>query len=158
MGIHGEAGASLASITPCKDLVKTVCDQIVDYGYGPDGETKVKRGDKIALLVNNLGGASVFEMYIIARDAMEYWSDIVGPGNVSRCYVGSFMTSFNMHGASVTVLAMDEERRIEGWLDAETSCQAWQMAEDLAKAGPAEPFQVRKSVQRNQGILEFSFL
>ncbi|GMI19052.1 hypothetical protein TeGR_g11604 [Tetraparma gracilis] len=148
MGIHGEQGASREKIRPCKEIVKEICGQIVDYGYGEGGRTKIKKGDKLALLVNNLGATSVFEMYIIARDAIEYFK---GLGcKVDRCYVGSFMTSFGMHGASVSALVLDEAGEIAELLDAPTECKAWQMAESLSATPPPGPLPMPDTTPDNK--------
>jgi len=134
------------SIAPCAALISTVCQSIIDYGYGPDGASTLASGDKVALLVNNLGGTSVFEMYIIARDTMAFYAS--KNITVERCYVGSFMTSFNMHGASISVLLLNDPR-ITTWLDAPTSCKAWQMADSLPTA-PAPPLQYTPPVPDNK--------
>ena len=47
-------------------------------------------------MINNLGGASVFEIFVVANDVMSYFSEM--GVKVAKCYVGSFMTSFNMRG------------------------------------------------------------
>ena len=94
-----------------KTIAKKMCDLIVDYGYDADavGEiTKLKAGDEVCLMVNNLGGASIFELYVVANDVVAYFEAM--DVKVAKCYVGSFMTSFNMRGVSTSVLVLNGEK------------------------------------------------
>ena len=131
----------MESMCDSKGIVKKMCDLIVDYGYYAEeaGEmTKLKAGDEVCLMVNNLGGASTFELYVVANDVIAYF-EAMGI-KVAKCYVGSFMTSFNMRGISTSVLVLNGEKdKIMKLLDAPTASKAWQMAETLGGAeGRAE--------------------
>ncbi|GMH61774.1 hypothetical protein TrST_g1040 [Triparma strigata] len=141
MGIHGEAGVSMETMKGSKGIVKSMCDLIVEYGYdvsGNDQMVKVKAGDEVAVMVNNLGGASTFELYVVANDVCEYFKAMGVV--VKKCYVGSFMTSFNMRGVSTSLLVLNgEAEKILGWLDAPTTSKAWQMAETMTGEKVPEP-------------------
>ena len=67
---------------------------------------KVKAGDKVVLLVNNLGGTSNLEMGICVQDLYSALEAVVGEGNVARTMVGTFMSAFDMHGISATILVL----------------------------------------------------
>ena len=76
------------------------------------------------MVVNNLGGTSCLELYIIANSAIRYlgtynhfkkfnFENTYTPfavdklkANVVRVYVGSLMTSLEMAGVSLTLLRM----------------------------------------------------
>ena len=141
MGIHGEAGVSMEAMADSKGIVKSMCDLIVEYGYdvsGNDQMVKVKEGDEVAVMVNNLGGASTFELYVVANDVCEYFKAMGVV--VKKCYVGSFMTSFNMRGVSTSLLVLNgESEKILKLLDAPTESKAWQMAETMTGREVEEP-------------------
>ena len=121
--------------------------KIVEFGYGHgDSVRKLKGGDRVAVMVNNLGGTSNLEMYIMAGELVKEVAAVVGEGNVAKCYVGAFMTSFGMHGISLTVLVLDDE--IEGLLEAPTGCKFWQDAEVMK--GMPEPVEVGSNDPSNK--------
>ena len=58
------------------------------------------------LMVNNLGGTPVIETYCMAQYFLE---SLKKRGmSVERILVGSFMTSLDMEGVSVSLLRVDE--------------------------------------------------
>ncbi|XP_035696381.1 triokinase/FMN cyclase-like [Branchiostoma floridae] len=105
----------------------TSADEIVsamlDHMTNPDNSThlKIPQGSKVALMVNNLGGTSCLELGIVGRAAIQY---LESRGvAVQRVYTGSFMTSLEMAGVSLTVLHLDDT--LMACLDADTSAPAW---------------------------------
>ena len=54
-----------------------------------------KKGDDLAVLINNLGGASNFEMHILTMSVVKFLEGTHGC-KCSRVFVGSYMTSFEM--------------------------------------------------------------
>ena len=87
LGIHGEEGIQRAPIDHVDNLVDQLVTKIVE-------DRELKAGDKIALLVNNLGGTTTMELNIAARSALQALADrnIV----VQRAYVGTFLTALEM--------------------------------------------------------------
>jgi dihydroxyacetone kinase len=127
LGIHGEAGMNQSPLLTADDIAKKTLEIIQAYGREVDGKIvpMFDKGDDVCLLVNNLGGSSNFEMSILANSAVKVMEDVHGC-IVSRLLVGSFMTSFNMHGASLTVLNLSgaPAELLEG-IDATTTAPAW---------------------------------
>ena len=82
----------------------------------------LRKDQQVALLVNNLGAVPPMELHILARRAIE---TIEGryQGRVTRVFLGSYMTSLDMNGASITVLRLNPA--ITSLLDESTSCSAW---------------------------------
>ena len=122
LGIHGEAGIRQSPMLSANEISKAMVDTIYDFGYKPANEHvihQIKEGDEVAIVVNNLGGTSNFELSILARGIILYLEDQIGC-KVTRSYVGAFMTSFNMHGASLSILCLDEDTEIVQLLDAAT--------------------------------------
>lgn len=142
LGIHGEAGARQCPLASCDGIAGEMLDAIQSYGrIGPDGESVVPlygKGDELLVLVNNLGGTSNFEMSLLARSVVSRLEDADGCV-VSRVLVGSFMTSFDMQGASVSVLPLrDVTEDIVALLDKETTAPAW-VGCDVLENGKARP-------------------
>ena len=73
--------------------------------------------EEFALLVNNLGAASCLEMGVVANSAVQYISQTCRL-RIARSYVGTFMTSLDMHGFSLTLMELNEHRKT--FLDAPT--------------------------------------
>jgi dihydroxyacetone kinase len=130
LGIHGEAGLKQSPLLPADEMAKEMVKTILDYGriVVKDGvESTVpffKQGDELCVLVNNLGGTSNFEMSILTNSCVK---ELESKGcNVSRLLVGSFMTSFNMHGASLTIMNLScASVELVELLDAPCDAPAW---------------------------------
>jgi dihydroxyacetone kinase len=98
----------------------------------------IEKGDELLVLVNNLGGTSNFEMSILANDAVNILENEHGC-KVTRLLVGSYMTSFDMHGASLTILNLTgAPQELKELLDAPTDAPAWHVCDVLTGARPTE--------------------
>jgi dihydroxyacetone kinase-like protein len=66
-----------------------------------------KAGDEVAVLVNGLGSTPLLELLIMFRKLSQilYESKI----KIYRSFVGNYVTSLEMAGASITLLRLDEE-------------------------------------------------
>ena len=129
LGIHGEAGMKQSPLLTADEMAKEMIDTIREYGRtNEDGEIVplFENGDSLCVLVNNLGGTSNFEMSILANACVKYLeADGVGC-KVTRLLVGSFMTSFDMHGASVTILNLScSSDQLISLLDTPCDAPAW---------------------------------
>jgi dihydroxyacetone kinase len=78
----------------------------------------------VAVLVNNLGGLSILELNVIAEEVLSQLEKL--QFDISRVFIGAFVTSLNGPGFSVTILELDTE--FEALLDAPTSVDAWPKA------------------------------
>jgi len=123
IGIHGEAGIKKSPLLSAKDVTAIIINTIVEFGYGGNGEMKIKAGDNVALVLNNLGGTSNFEMGILSKEVVSFVEETLRC-RVARFYVGPFMTSFDMHGISVSILCLDDSK-ISSLLDEPTNAPAW---------------------------------
>jgi dihydroxyacetone kinase-like protein len=107
VGIHGEPGRRRAKIEPADALVDELLDPVI-------AELPYESGDRVALMINGLGGTPISELYIAYRHAHK---QLAARGiTVGRSYVGEYCTSLDMAGASVTLVRLDDE--IEGLLAA----------------------------------------
>ncbi len=100
MGIHGEVGIEVSKMKSADEIVTLMMDKIV-------GDMPLSEGDRIAVLVNGLGGTPMEELYICYKAITEYVEDI-GAVIDSR-YVGEYATSMEMAGMSITVMKLDDE-------------------------------------------------
>lgn len=140
LGIHGEAGLKQSPLMTANEMAKEMINTIRNYGrtfVEKDGTSSIvplfEPGDELCVLVNNLGGTSNFEMSILANSCVKYLETEFDGCKVSRLLVGSFMTSFNMHGVSVTILNLTSaSEEMITFLDAPTDAPAW-MACDVWK-------------------------
>lgn len=114
LGIHGETGVRRAALQPADELTETLLTQILRYRKS--GSEK-----QVAVLVNNLGAVPEMELAIVARHAIAF---LEAQGiTVERIYAGTFLSSLDMVGISISVLGINEERL--RWLDAATTAPAW---------------------------------
>jgi len=114
LGIHGESGARRGPIAPADAMLDVLLDCLIERG-------PVVAGDRVALLVNNLGGTSVQELAICARHALQR----LGAAGVETqaALVGSFLTALEMPGVSLSLLKLDDARLAR--LLAPASAGAW---------------------------------
>jgi len=114
VGIHGEPGRSREKIRPADSITETLFDAIAD-------DIPFVSGDRVALMVNGLGGTPPAELYVMyaKAHALAEARGLV----VARNYVGEYCTAIDMVGCSITMLKLDAE--IEAYLaaPAETACR-----------------------------------
>lgn len=100
VGIHGEPGRWRTALAPADDIASQLLDGIM-------GELGSHIGTRCALVVNGLGGTPLMELYIVGRAAMH---QLRARGLVPvRHLVGSYVTSLDMAGCSLTVSLLDDE-------------------------------------------------
>jgi dihydroxyacetone kinase len=105
MGVHGEPGVRRGPLEPADSIAETLVATIVEDMPG----RVATDGTEVALVVNGLGATAYLDQYILyrgARHALERRGF-----TVTRSYVGEFITSLEMSGASVTVALLDDELR-----------------------------------------------
>ncbi|CAG8701697.1 629_t:CDS:2, partial [Ambispora leptoticha] len=110
-----------------RELVRIMLDTIIDTTDLDRSFLDIKpTRDSIALLVNNLGGLSAIEEGVVVKDAIEYLEE--KQFQVKRVYLGHFMTSLNMPGASLTILKLpiEEGEKILKYLDEPVQVPGWQ--------------------------------
>ena len=100
VGIHGEPGRRRAKMVSANEIVDILLDAVV-----PD--LPFESGDKVALMINGLGGTPISELYLLYGIAAE---KLAAKGiNVTRNYVGEYCTSLEMAGCSLTLVKLDDE-------------------------------------------------
>lgn len=107
VGIHGEPGRRREKIKPADAITEELFEAVAK-------DVPFNSGDRVAIMVNGLGGTPVTELYVIYAKAHEL-AEKAG-FTVVRNYVGEYCTSLEMAGASLTILRLDPE--LEALLDA----------------------------------------
>uniref|UniRef100_A0A671VD27 Triokinase/FMN cyclase n=1 Tax=Sparus aurata TaxID=8175 RepID=A0A671VD27_SPAAU len=129
LGIHGEPGIKRSKVASADEVVKTM----IDHMTNPNSQSHlpVKSGDNVVVCVNNLGALSCLEMAVVTRAA---FMCLEGRGVVvARVMSGSFMTSLEMAGVSLSLMKADQETlRL---FDAKTSAPAWPNLSSVCVSG-----------------------
>lgn len=100
VGIHGEPGRKRAKLVSANEIVDVLLDAVV-----PD--LPFTSGDRVALMINGLGGTPISELYLLYGIAAQRLAD---QGiKIVRSYVGEYCTSLEMAGASLTLVKLDDE-------------------------------------------------
>ncbi|HWW64831.1 MAG TPA: dihydroxyacetone kinase subunit DhaL [Sphingomonadaceae bacterium] len=101
LGIHGESGARRGPIAPADVMLDQLLDRLIERGH-------LTAADRIALLVNNLGGTAIQELSIVARHAL---TRLQKAGvRTEAALVGTFLTALEMPGCSISLLKLDDIR------------------------------------------------
>lgn len=100
IGIHGELGRKRLKLAPAHEVVEMLATAIVD-------DLPYKSGDEVLALVNGMGGTPLIELYIVYNELTRF---LQAHGiKIARNLVGSYITSLEMAGCSITLLKLDEE-------------------------------------------------
>lgn len=114
LGIHGEKGVARGEIRPANELVEQMIARIAE-------ECELKRGDRVALLVNGLGATPPLELAIVARHALAVLRQ--RGITIERAWNDNLLTALEMPGCSLSVLKLDGNDL--QFLDAPTEASAW---------------------------------
>ena len=99
VGIHGEPGISKDKIMLSKEIVKKMMHKIF--------ESHKFENKEVVVMVNGMGGTPHSELHIAQNDIAMMLED--KKIKVYKYFVGNYMTSLDMKGFSITLLALDEE-------------------------------------------------
>jgi len=98
VGIHGEPGRRRVKLASANDIAAEMTGAILK-------ELAPKRGQEVILLVNGFGATPLLELYLMVNSARKILAD-AGVKPV-RHLTGSYVTSLDMAGCSITVTAVD---------------------------------------------------
>ncbi len=100
MGVHGEPGIKRTGIMTADEVTEIIIGTLL-----PD--LPFESGSKVAVLVNSLGATPPEELLIMYRRAHALLAD--AGVEVHRVFIGEYATSMEMAGASISLLALDDE-------------------------------------------------
>jgi dihydroxyacetone kinase-like protein len=102
IGIHGERGVKKVKLMTANEIADVLTDACVkDLG--------LKAGEEVAVIVQGNGGTPNMEKFIVARRVLQNLK--AKEIKIFTTWVGEFMTSLEMAGASVTLMRVDEETK-----------------------------------------------
>jgi dihydroxyacetone kinase-like protein len=100
VGIHGEPGRRREKIRPAAEIVAEMADAVL-------GDLNPPTGTNVLAFVNGLGGTPLIELYLVYNEVAKQLQE---RGLIAaRSLVGNYITSLEMAGVSITVLALDDE-------------------------------------------------
>lgn len=98
VGIHGEPGRRRVKLTTADDIAEELTGSILK-------DLSLRPGQEVILLVNGFGGTPLLELYVMVNAARKV---LGGAGvKVVRHLTGSYVTSLEMAGCSITVSAVE---------------------------------------------------
>jgi dihydroxyacetone kinase-like protein len=99
IGIHGEPGRKRIPLAPAAEIAQMLVEPILDdLDFAGDG---------VLAFVNGMGGTPLIELYLMYHEVNRLLSKAGLP--VARSLVGSYITSLDMAGCSVTLLRLDDD-------------------------------------------------
>ena len=98
VGIHGEPGRRRVKLASAEDIAAELIGAVLK-------DLSLERGREVILLVNGFGGTPLMELYVMVNAVHQV---LAGAGiKAVRHLTGSYATSLEMAGCSVTVCAVD---------------------------------------------------
>ncbi|URK89260.1 dihydroxyacetone kinase subunit DhaK (plasmid) [Rhizobium sp. RCAM05350] len=111
IGHHGEPGVRVEPLKTADEVAKDMCKIVLD-------DHDLPAGTEVAVLVSGLSATPLNELYIL-YDTIE--QEITGRGlKIHKTYIGNYFTSLEMVGATLTVMALDDE--LKTLIDTEARC------------------------------------
>jgi phosphoenolpyruvate---glycerone phosphotransferase subunit DhaK len=100
IGIHGEPGRRREPLAPASEIARLLVEAVLS-------DRELSEGAKVLPFVNGMGGTPQIELYLLYGE-VEKRLRAAGVEPV-RNLVGSYITSLEMAGASLTLLELDDE-------------------------------------------------
>ena len=100
IGIHGEPGTERTETMSADEVTDELTEAVLD-------DLDLDAGQEVLTVVNGMGGTPQMELFVVNRRLQE----LLGERGVETwdAWVGDYMTSLDMAGASITVCAVDDE-------------------------------------------------
>lgn len=102
VGIHGEPGRKREKAITADELAERMVTSLLE-----DLKLEESPEEEIALLVNGFGGTPLQELYLLNNAVTRELSQ--KDMKINRTFVGNYMTSIDMLGASVSIMKLDDE-------------------------------------------------
>jgi dihydroxyacetone kinase-like protein len=100
IGIHGEPGRERRKLASADEITEALMGPILDDGG-------FASGDRALAFVNGMGGTPLIELYVVFNKLARICAD--RGITIERSLVGSYITSLEMAGCSITLLKLDDE-------------------------------------------------
>ncbi len=100
VGIHGEPGRERRKLAGADEITEALLTPILD-------DLPYSSGDRVLAFVNGMGGTPLIELYVVYNKVAQMCAD--RGVTIDRNLVGSYITSLEMAGCSITLLKLDDE-------------------------------------------------
>src|SRR3954464_4563958 len=100
IGIHGEPGRERMKVEPAAKVVERLAGAVVE-------DLPYNDGDQVLAFVNGMGGTPLIELYIVYNELNKYLQE--RGITIARNLIGSYITSLEMAGCSITLGRLDDE-------------------------------------------------
>jgi dihydroxyacetone kinase-like protein len=100
IGIHGEPGRERRPLASAREVAETLATAVVE-------DLPFREGDQVLAFVNGLGGTPLMELYVVYGELHRFLEE--RGITIARNLVGSYATSLDMAGCSITLLRLDDE-------------------------------------------------
>jgi dihydroxyacetone kinase-like protein len=118
VGIHGEPGRRRVKLLTADAIAGEMIGAIVS-------DLAEAKQDSVLLFVNGFGGTPLMELYLVYQAAA---AELERQGvKIARSLVGSYVTSLDMAGCSLTVTALDDEIMRHWDAPVQTAALRWGM-------------------------------
>ncbi len=100
IGIHGEPGRRRVKLASAAEVTEMLANPVIE-------DLGLKAGERVLAFVNGMGGTPLVELYIVANELSKILRgrDVT----IARSLIGSYITSLEMAGCSITLLRLDDE-------------------------------------------------
>jgi dihydroxyacetone kinase-like protein len=102
VGIHGEPGRRRVPLASANAIAAELLEAILK-------DLAPRQGSEVLLLVNGFGATPLIELYLMVNSAKRFLDD--AGITVTRFLTGSYVTSLDMAGVSITVSVLDNQAR-----------------------------------------------
>ena len=142
VGIHGEPGIKREKISTADKLAERMTDALVK-------DLNLAENDELAVLINGFGATPQMELnllnYAVTKDL------VAKKLKPARIFIGNYMTSIDMAGASVSILKLDDELKF--YLTAPADTPSFKVMANEQDANIADIM----AIDENKTVKEVSF-
>lgn len=142
LGIHGEPGIKETDMPSADELAEIFVERLLNE---LPADIQQAEGQRVAVILNGLGSVKYEELFVVYRRVAQLLEaaklQVVEPD------VGEFVTSFNMAGASLTLMWLDDQ--LETLWRAPTNTPAYRKGSVLV----AEPLSAAERVESTEEAL-----
>jgi dihydroxyacetone kinase len=142
VGIHGEPGIRREKSVSADELAQRMVTSLLSNLQMND-----EMQQEVAVLINGFGGTPLQELYLLNNSVIR---ELTAKNKlVVKVFVGNYMTSIDMAGASVSIMKLDET--LKKWLSAPCDTPA------LSVKGPFEPVNYTEIIKEEKTASSVSF-
>ncbi len=104
IGPHGEPGIDVRKIESAKKIAEIMVECILnDF----KNDLSIITGEEVCVLLNGMGATPLNEQYLLYKEVQEILNKL--GIIIYKSYVGNYLTSLDMMGASLTITKLDNE-------------------------------------------------